>query len=86
MCIISLDRERFRLLFDVLFVTVPFIDPEISPFYQSDSAPLVSILKGPAISLTDVSNVRLRIDYGDSHVVRSSSTKRVISQLWIMIS
>ena len=28
----------------------------------------------------------LRIDHGDGHVVRSSSTKRVISQLWIMIS
>ena len=45
MCIISLDREKFRLLFDVLFVTVAFIDSEISPFYQSGSAPLVSILK-----------------------------------------
>ena len=44
MCIISLDRGKFRLLFDVLFVTVAFIDQEISPFYQSGSAPLVSIL------------------------------------------
>ena len=44
MCV-SLDREKFRLLFDVLFVTVAFIDPEISPLYQYGSAPLVSILK-----------------------------------------
>ena len=48
---ISLDREKFRLLFDVLFVTVAFIDPEISPFYQSGSTPLVSILKFPVIEL-----------------------------------
>ena len=50
MCIISLDEEKFKLLFDVLFVTVAFINPEISPSYQSGSAPLVSIFK-PAISV-----------------------------------
>ena len=50
MCIISLDREKFRLLFDVLFVTVAFIDLEISPFYQTGRAPLVSILKPHQVS------------------------------------
>ena len=52
MCIISLDREEFRLLFDVLVVTVACIDLEISPFYQSGSAPLVSILKYHAQTVT----------------------------------
>ena len=46
MCIISLDRERIRLLFEALFVIVPVIDPEISSFYQCGGAPLVSFLKG----------------------------------------
>ena len=44
MCIISLDREKNKLLFDALFVIVTFIDLEISWFYQCDGAPLVSIL------------------------------------------
>ena len=29
---------------------------------------------------------KLRIDYGDGRVIRKSSTKTVISQLWIIIS
>ena len=29
MCIISIDGEKIRLLFDALFVIVVFIDPEI---------------------------------------------------------
>ena len=34
----------------------------------------------------DNNNDVLRIDYGDGRVMRSSSNKTVISQLWIMIS
>ena len=66
MCIISLeylDREKIRLLFDVLFVTVAFIDPEISPFYQSGSAPLVP---GPHRK----SHSELRILTGNSCLTR----------------
>ena len=32
MCIMSLEREKFRLLFDTLFVIVASIDLEISRF------------------------------------------------------
>ena len=42
--IISLDREKIRLSFAVLFVCVPFIEPEILRFYQCGGSPLVSIL------------------------------------------
>ena len=52
MCIITIDRHKIRLLFDVLFVIVAFIDPEISPFYQCGDAPLVSILKSVLIKST----------------------------------
>ena len=31
--ITSLDREKIRLSFDVLFVSVPFLEPEILPVY-----------------------------------------------------
>ena len=43
--ITSLYGEKIRLSFDVLFVSVPFIEPEILPFYQCGGSPLVSILK-----------------------------------------
>ena len=38
----SLDGEKIRLLFDFLFVSVAFIDPKISSFYQCSRPPLVS--------------------------------------------
>ena len=34
MCHIPLDREKIRLLFDVLFVIVAFIDPNIAVFLK----------------------------------------------------
>ena len=50
-CIISLDkRKKITVLFDVLFVSIPFIGPEIISFYQCDRRPLMSILKLLAFS------------------------------------
>ena len=38
------------------------------------------------VRMYDVYNIcRLRIDYGDGRVIRGSSTKMVISQLWNVI-
>ena len=33
MCVMSLDKERNRLFFDVLFVRLPYSDPELSRFF-----------------------------------------------------
>ena len=44
MCLISLDREKNKLFFDILFVCSPQLDPEISPFCYNSGRPLVSIL------------------------------------------
>ena len=44
LCIISLDRDKIRLLFDVLRISVALIYPKISSFYQCSRTPLVSIL------------------------------------------
>ena len=57
-------------------------------FYEGTSASLLDGMKRVLQSsyLSYHLNFSLRIDYGDGHVVRSSSTKRGISQLLIMIS
>ena len=44
MCFISIDGQKIKLLFDVLFVYVPYIVPEIGRFYLYGGRPLVSIL------------------------------------------
>ena len=41
MCHTSPDREEIRLPFDVV-VNVPYLDPELSPFYRWGGPPLVS--------------------------------------------
>ena len=33
MCFISLNKEKDRLCFDVLFVCLPYSDPELSRFF-----------------------------------------------------
>ena len=33
MCLISLNKEKDRLFFDVLFVRLPYSDPELSRFF-----------------------------------------------------
>ena len=33
MCFISLNEEKNRLFFDVLFVRLPYSDPELSHFF-----------------------------------------------------
>ena len=33
MCFISLNKETDRLFFDVLFVSLPYSDPELSRFF-----------------------------------------------------
>ena len=33
MCFISLNKEKERLFFDVLFVRLPYSDPELSRFF-----------------------------------------------------
>ena len=33
MCVISLNKEKSRLYFDVLFVRLPYSDPELSRFF-----------------------------------------------------
>ena len=45
MCFISLNKEKSRPFFDVLFVHLPYSDPELSPFFKYGGGPLVSILK-----------------------------------------
>ena len=45
MCFISTDRQKCKLKFGVLFVYVPYMVPEIGPFYIYGARPLVSILK-----------------------------------------
>ena len=45
MCFILLNNKKIRLFFDVLFVRLPYSDPEILPFFLYDGGPLVSILK-----------------------------------------
>ena len=32
-CFISLNKEKYRLFFDVLFVHLPYSDPELSRFF-----------------------------------------------------
>ena len=54
MCFISLDRKNNRLFFDILFVCLSKLDPEISPFFYNGGRPLVSILKMHPVS-TDIS-------------------------------
>ena len=56
--IISLDREKIRLSFAVLFVCVPFIEPEILPFYQCGGSPLVSILKKKKLDYSNCKSKR----------------------------
>ena len=33
MCFISLNKEKDRLFFDVLFIPLPYSDPELSRFF-----------------------------------------------------
>ena len=44
MCFISLNEEKCRLFFDVLFVRLPYSDSELSRFFKYGGGPLVSIL------------------------------------------
>ena len=45
MCIISMNEEKIRYFFDVLFVLLSYLDQEKSPFFWYGGWPLVSILK-----------------------------------------
>ena len=44
MCFISLNKENNRLFFYVLFVRLPYSDPELYHAFQNGCGPLVSIL------------------------------------------
>ena len=45
MCFKSLNEKKSRLFFNVLFVRLPYSDPELSRFFLYGGGPLVSILK-----------------------------------------
>ena len=45
MCFMSLNKEKSRPFFYVLFVRLPYSDPELSRFFGYGGGPLVSILK-----------------------------------------
>ena len=51
----SLNKERTRHSFDVLFVLVPYLDQEISPFFRYGHRPLVFILNYFLILVTLIS-------------------------------
>ena len=50
MCFISLNKEKSRLFFVVLFVRLSYSDPELSCFFLNGGVPLVSILNDIGLS------------------------------------
>ena len=54
MYFISLNKEKSRLSFDVLFVRLPYSDPELSRFFLYCGGPLVSNLGLKLVTKNDL--------------------------------